>query len=143
MRRLVMLFVGLVVATGQLLTPTAARAQARGTSVQRLNGTVRDALGRALPGVEVTLQASDGHIVAKAKSNDQGEFSFQQVAPGTYATVAHKTTFKSATAIVTVTRNGAKPVTLAMASEEALSLAVVAQRLDRSRNSLSPTTGGS
>ena len=48
-----------------------------------------------------------------------------------------------ATAIVTVTSNGAKPVMLAMASEEALSLAVVAKRLEAARNGLSPETGSS
>jgi outer membrane receptor protein involved in Fe transport len=143
MRRFVMLFVGLVIATSQLLTSTTARAQTRGTSVQRLNGTVRDALGRALPGVEVTLQAADGRLVAKTQSNRQGQFSFSNVAPGTYAAVARKPTFKPATAIVAVTSGGAKPVVLAMASEEALSLAVVAKRLNVARNDLSPETGSS
>jgi outer membrane receptor protein involved in Fe transport len=143
MRRCLVLFVVMAVAIGQLIAPTAARAQARGVSAQHLNGSVRDTLGRALPGVEVTLEAADGHVVAKARSNDQGEFSFPDVAPGTYATVGRKATFKSATAIVTVTSNGAKPVTLAMASEEALSLAVVAKRLEAARNSLSPETGSS
>ena len=143
MRRCVFLFVGLVVAIGQLIAPTAAYAQAGRAIAQRLNGTVRDTLGRPLPGVEVTLQAADGRIVAKAKSNDQGEFSFPDVAPGTYAAVGHKASFKTATAIVTVTSNGAKSVTLAMASEEALSLPVIAQRLEPARNGLSPETGSS
>jgi len=143
MRRCVMLFVGLVISTSQLLTPTAAYAQTRGTSVQRLYGTVRDTLGRPLPGVEMTLQAADGRLVAKTQSNGQGQFSFSNITPGTYAAVAHKATFKPATAIVAVTSNGAKSVTLAMASEEALSLPVIAQRLERARNGLSPETGSS
>jgi len=143
MRRCVMLLVGLVISTSQLLTPTAAYAQTRGTSVQRLYGTVRDTLGRPLPGVEMTLQAADGRLVAKTQSNGQGQFSFSNITPGTYAAVAHKATFKPATAIVAVTSNGAKSVTLAMASEEALSLPVIAQRLERARNGLSPETGSS
>jgi outer membrane cobalamin receptor len=143
MRRCVILFVGLAVAIGQLIAPAAARAQAGRAAAQRLNGSVRDTLGRPLPDVEVTLQAADGHVVAKARSNDQGEFSFPDVPPGTYATVGQKAAFKPATAIVTVSSSGASPVTLAMASEEALSLAVAAKRLEAARNSLSPETGSS
>jgi outer membrane receptor protein involved in Fe transport len=143
MRRSMFLLVGLIVAIAQSIAPTATPAQERGASGHRLRGSVRDTLGRPLPRVEVTLQAADGHVVATAKSNDQGEFSFPDVAPGTYAAVGHKATFKTATAIVAVTSTGAKPVTLAMASEEALSLAVVAKRLEAARNGLSPETGSS
>jgi outer membrane receptor protein involved in Fe transport len=143
MRTSVLFFVGLIAAISQLVAPAAARSQERSVPTQRLSGTVRDSLGRPLPGVEVTLQAADGRVVAKTPSNDQGEFSFSGVAPGTYAAVGHKPSFKTATAIVTVTSNGAKPVMLAMASEEALSLAVVAKRLEAARNGLSPETGSS
>jgi outer membrane receptor protein involved in Fe transport len=138
MRRCVILFVGLIVAIGQLISAPDVQAQGR-----RLSGSVRDTLGRAVPGAEVTLQAPDGRVVGKVQSNSQGEFSFPAVTPGTYATVAHKATFKSAAAIITVTARGAKPVTIAMASEEALSLAVVAKRLNLARNGLSPETGSS
>jgi outer membrane cobalamin receptor len=143
MRRSVFLLIGLIVAIAQFIVPTAARAQERAASGHRLSGSVRDTLGRPLPGVDVTLQAADGHVVATAKSNDQGEFSFPNVPPGTYAAVGHKATFRTATAIVAVTSGGAKPVTLAMASEEALSLAVIAKRLEAARNGLSPETGSS
>lgn len=143
MRRYVILLVGLAVAIAQTMVPAAARAQPRGGPLQRVTGSVRDALGRALPGVSVILQAADGHTVGKAQTDNQGEFLFPGVPPGTYAIIVKKPNFKLATAIVNVTRSGAKPVTLSMASEEALSLAVVAKRLDRARNSLSPTTGGS
>ncbi len=63
--------------------------------------------------------------------------------PGVYAVVAKKASFKPATSIVSVAASGAKPLTLALQSEAALSLAVVAQRLNKARNSLSPETGGS
>ena len=56
--------------------------------------------------------------------------------------VANKKDFKPGTAIVTVTKSGAKPVQLALQAKE-LSVAVVAQRLNQSRNALSPETGGS
>jgi protocatechuate 3,4-dioxygenase beta subunit len=66
--------------------------------------------------VEVTLETGDGHVVARARSNNQGEFSFPDVTPGTYATIGRKETFKTATVAVTVTASGAKAVTPAMAS---------------------------
>jgi outer membrane receptor protein involved in Fe transport len=143
MRRCLILFFGLVVAIGQLIFAPDARAQARSASAHRISGSVRDALGRALPGVDVILQAADGHAVGQAQSDEQGDFLFPDVAPGTYAAIGHKATFKPATAIVTVTSSGAKPITLAMASEEALSLTVAAKRLNVARNGLSPETGSS
>ena len=95
MRRSVFLLAGLIVAIAQFIAPTAARAQERGASGHRLSGSVRDTLGRPLPGVNVTLQAADGHVVATAKSNDQGEFSFPNVPPGTYAAVGETSPFHS------------------------------------------------
>ena len=65
------------------------------------------------------------------------------MAAAVYAIIASKATFKTATAIVNVTGQGAKPLLLALQSQAALSMAVVAQRLNKARNSLSPETGGS
>jgi hypothetical protein len=143
MPRWVTLLVGMAITITNLISPVTARAQTPGGPAQRINGSVKDALGRALPGVEISLQAADGTVIGTTRSNDQGALSFPNVKPGTYAAVAHKTSFKPATAVVTVTKSGAKPITLAMASEEALSLAVVAKRLDVARNGLSPETGSS
>ncbi|MFZ0658211.1 MAG: TonB-dependent receptor, partial [Candidatus Binataceae bacterium] len=60
-----------------------------------------------------------------------------------YAVIVKKTGFKTGTQIVTVTRTGAKPLVVALASEAALSMTVAAKKLDQSRNALSPQTGGS
>jgi hypothetical protein len=57
--------------------------------------------------------------------------------------VASKAAFKPGTAIVSVTKTGAKPVQLALQAETALNLTVAAKRLNVSRNALSPETGGS
>jgi len=63
MRTSVLFFVGLIAALSQLVAPTAVRSQERSGTAQHLSGTVRDTLGRPLPGVEVTLQAADGRVV--------------------------------------------------------------------------------
>ena len=109
----------------------------------RVAGVVKDALGRPLKRADLSLQASDGRPVAHATSNDAGEFAFGAVAPGTYAVVATKEGFKTATAIVPVSAKGAAPVVVAMEAQKEVSLAVAATRLDKARNSLSPDTGGS
>jgi outer membrane receptor protein involved in Fe transport len=110
---------------------------------QRLSGTVQDSLGRPVADAEVKLQGASGQIIARTRADAQGRFSFNQVPPGTYAVTAAKQNFKSAIKIVAVTAVTPAHMTLAMQSEQALSLAVVAKRLDVARNSLSPDTGGS
>jgi len=141
MRTFRILSLGLAVVFSQMIIASAGNAQTRGA--QRITGTVKDTLGRPLPQAALSLRTQDGHVVGKTESDSQGAFSFSGVAPGAYALMAQKPKFVSATAIVSVTSAGAKPVTLSMASEEALSLPVIAQRLEKARNSLSPTTGGS
>ena len=109
----------------------------------RVTGVVKDALGRPIKNAALSLQGSTGKVVAHASSNDVGEFSFNAVGRGTYAIVATGNGFKTATAIVTVSTNGAAPVVVAMEAEKSVSLAVAATRLNKARNSLSPDTGGS
>ena len=143
MHRSLRLLFGLGAFLAQMIAPALGSAQIAAGPAQRVAGTVNDALGRAVAGVKVNLQAPDGHVVAKRATDQAGHFAFPGVAPGLYAVVAHKVNFTPATAIVTVTKSGAKPVTIALASRQALSIAVVAVRLNPSRNKLSATTGGS
>ena len=138
MRRVVLSIV-LMFAIG----PASVAAETDITDPRHVTGTVKDALGRPLPNVSLSLQAADGHVVSRTTSDASGTFSFGTVAPGTYAIVAEKNSFKTATAIVTVGTGPVAPVVLALESAEALKLAVVAKRLDIARNSLSPETGSS
>ncbi len=121
----------------------AANVKTSTVTKYRITGVVKDALGRPIKQAALSMQASNGRVVAHSSSNDGGEFSFIAVARGTYAVVATKEGFKTATAIVTVSTKGAAPVVLAMEAEKSVSLAVAATRLDKARNSLSPDTGGS
>ncbi len=77
-----------------LKTPTKAK--------YRITGVVKDALGRPLGQAELTIQGSNGKVVARASSNDAGEFTFHVMRRGTDAVVASKGGFKTATAIVAV-----------------------------------------
>ena len=120
----------------------AANVKTSTTTKYRITGVVKDALGRPIKQAALSLQTAGGQVVAHATSNDAGEFSFS-ASRGTYAIVATGPGFKTATAIVTVSTNGAAPVVVAMEAEKAVSLAVAATRLNQVRNSLSPNTGGS
>jgi outer membrane receptor protein involved in Fe transport len=137
-------FPALVLAVAMLLQAFAPYSYgATGAARQKITGTVTDALGRPIGNAAVELQNSAGKVVAKARTDAKGGFMFEAVAPAMYAVLASKPSFKPATAIVSVTAHGARPVTLAMQSEAVLSMAVVAHRLNKARNELSPQTGGS
>jgi outer membrane receptor protein involved in Fe transport len=107
-----------------------------------IKGVVKDALGRPIADADIKLESSTGKIVARSKSAKDGSFTFS-AAPGPYAIVATKPGFKLATSIVVA--SAAKPATVAlgMQSQKELTLQVVAQRLERARNGLSPQTGSS
>ena len=136
----------LAVGLGVMLMGGVCRAASSATpnvSIQDVTGTVNDALGRPIPSASVTLQDAQGKTEAKTTSDSQGHFAFKGIAPGVYAVVGDKKDFKPATEIITVAKAGSKPVQLALQATEALSVAVVAHRLNQSRNALSPETGGS
>src|SRR5260370_5117482 len=143
MRRFLIVSVALAAALAQIMAPTTSHAGTSGGASQRVTGTVKDALGRPLSEANVVLQAADGHEVARTRSHSTGQFEFNGMTPGTYAVVVQKPGFNTATAIVTVTSNGAKPGTLARQSQETIALPVTPKRLDVARNGLSPETSSS
>jgi len=111
------------------LGANTAPVRAQAAPSHEISGSVTDALARPLAAVTVELQASSGKVVGRRRSNAKGEFRFKDLAPGVYAILAHQAGYKPATQIVTV-GNGPNPaVMLAMESEQALSLQVVATRL--------------
>src|SRR5271166_2752171 len=134
---------GILIQLAICMPAVAAELKTTTTTKYRVTGVVKDALGRPLKQAALSLQASSGRVVAHSTSNDEGEFSFNAIARGTYAVVASKGGFKTATAIVTVSAKGAAPMVLAMEAEKEVSLKVAATRLNQARNSLSPQTGGS
>jgi outer membrane receptor protein involved in Fe transport len=137
------LLAGILIQLAFCTAAIAANVKTSTTTKYRITGVVKDALGRPIKQAALRLQASNGRAVARSSSNDAGEFSFIAVGRGTYAVVATRNGFKTATAIVTVSTKGTAPLVLAMEAEQSVSLAVAAKRLDKSRNSLSPDTGGS
>ena len=112
-------------------------------ATDKIQGMIKDALGRPLAGASLTLKAPDETVMGKAQSDAGGNFVFSNVTPGTYAVLAEKPGFQASTAIVTVEAGTIATTTLTLAAQKALEMSVVAQRLNQARNSLSPKTGGS
>jgi len=102
----------------------------------RLRGRVTDALGRPLSGVGLELRTGGGLTIAHTTSDARGRFTFKHLGQGLYSVIARKQRFATATA--SVKDGGARPLTIAMASEQPLSLEII---LNKARNALSPETG--
>jgi hypothetical protein len=94
----------------QLFVYVSADSAAGAPGLLRVNGKISDALGRPVNGAVLILQREDGQIIARTKSQSSGHFEFPDIRPGTYAIVANKSGFATATAIVTVSPGGAKPI---------------------------------
>src|SRR5215831_6163280 len=67
------------------------------SSSARLSGTVNDATGAVLPGVEVTATNTATGVVTTALSNDAGAYNFASLLPGTYTISASLPSFQSQT----------------------------------------------
>jgi outer membrane receptor protein involved in Fe transport len=134
--------------TGGVLAPAllfslAAAVQASPVAAEEIQGQVQDALGRPLAGASLSLKTATGSVVAHTQSDAAGHFTFTNASQGTYAVQAEKSGFQLGTAIVTVSTGKGASTTVTLAAQEALEVQVVAERLNRARNGLSPQTGGS
>src|SRR6516165_10635345 len=67
------------------------------SSSARLSGTVNDASGAVLPGVEVTATNSATGVVTTVISNDAGAYNFASLLPGTYTISAMLPAFQTQT----------------------------------------------
>jgi outer membrane receptor protein involved in Fe transport len=103
---------------------------ARAAGGGAVTGTVKDALGRPVAGVNLVLQTADGHILARTRSAQSGAFRFRNVPTGMYAVVANKDGFRTGVTIAAVRTTGGANLDIALESETALSLQVVTTRIN-------------
>jgi outer membrane cobalamin receptor len=103
-----------------------------------ITGTITDALGRPLAGVNLELRSSTNIDIGRSTTNAQGKFRFNNVPAGIYIILAREHGFRPATVIVGA--GATKPIALAMESEQPLNVAIIAT-LNQARNALSPETG--
>ena len=130
----------ILVVTLLALLPTASQAV---TPAGTIDGVVKDALQRPIPGAQLRLESSDGRVAGRTVTDDQGRFAFTVVAPGTYVVVGVKDGFETATSVVTVSAEAGGSVELALASKQPLDLQVAAKRLEEARISIQPRIGAS
>lgn len=110
----------------------------------RIDGIVRDALGKPVANAQLSLQASDGRVVMRTQTDANGSYSFPSAAAGTYAIVAEHGGFQPGTAIVTLSAGKPSNTEIVMAANQALNLKVAARRQDQAgRAAISARTGGS
>ena len=76
-----------------LIVPAGAFAQVNAT----VGGTVSDASGALIPGVEVTAKNNATGIVTTRLTNEAGNYDFASLQPGTYTVSASLTGFQSVT----------------------------------------------
>lgn len=72
-----------------------ARLQAQNSSSGSVLGTVTDRSGAAVAKAEVSLTNAATNATARTFTNDNGQYLFPEVAPGTYKVVAKATGFKT------------------------------------------------
>ncbi len=115
-----------------------ADAQSRGGAFV-ISGQVKDSLGRAIAGAEISLEERSGHVLGRAVSDNDGKFELTAPWPGSYLVVARKERFAVASKPLSIPAGASKtlPLELVMASLEPLTVAVSAERLDRAPNGLS------
>jgi outer membrane receptor protein involved in Fe transport len=101
-----------------------------------ISGIAKDALGRPLGGAQLRLETADGQVAGKTTTDELGRFTFTSVAAGTYAIVAEKGGFETATGIVTVGDEAGGSLDLTLASKKALEIGTVqAERLPEASSS--------
>src|SRR2546425_2206800 len=76
-----------------LIVPTGAFAQVNAT----VGGTVSDASGALIPGVEVAAKNTVTGIVTTRLTNEAGNYDFASLQPGTYIVSASLSGFQSVT----------------------------------------------
>ncbi len=68
-----------------VLALVACRPLSAQTNTSSISGTVVDATGALLPGASVSVSSAASGLAQTTRSNSKGEFSLEQLSPGTYS----------------------------------------------------------
>src|SRR5579872_1678123 len=121
----------------------SSTAEESSPALQRVEGSVADALGRPIADAEVSAKTSDGHLAARVSTDNNGKFILN-IAAGSYEIVVAKQAFKPASIAAAVAAgNRVAPIVLTMETIQPLTLQVLGPRFERALNDLSPKTGSS
>jgi outer membrane receptor protein involved in Fe transport len=120
--------------------------QAAPINAEEIRGQVQDDLGRPIATASLQLKTAAGNDLGSTQSDADGRFTFAGITQGIYKIQAEKPGFQLGSSNITVSAGSRTTTTITLAAQEALELPaiqVVAERLDKARNGLSPKTGGS
>jgi outer membrane receptor protein involved in Fe transport len=109
----------------------------------KITGVTRDAAGHPVSGAQIRVETPDGRVVARTESDAAGRFVTAPVAAGSYTLVARKKGLAVTTADVVVGGAEEAKAELTLEPEQPENIVVIAKRLDRARNDVYTTIGGS
>jgi hypothetical protein len=122
-----------------ILTATAVHAQSA-SATGRLEGTVTDSSGAAVPAADITVRNQDTGISATLQSGTEGEFTFLYLDPGTYEVSIQKAGFNKLVlkdiAITVGTRAIIRPQLAVGKVETTVSVSAVTPLVDTAESSL-------
>src|SRR5580692_9507742 len=96
-----------IVVLSLFLLPLESRAQnPRGT----LRGTIEDPSGAAVPSAKIVVHSADSSLQRETTSDNRGEFSLENLLPGTYHVVVNANGFAEATSDVKVVVSSVREV---------------------------------
>jgi outer membrane receptor protein involved in Fe transport len=129
------------------LVPVAAAAAedlklALAANEGAVEGHVRDSAGTPFAKAEVRLYDSTDVLVGNAPADVNGHFHFHSLKPGRYRLLLKRPGYADSTTDVLVSAGQETHADLQLVAQLA-SVTVTAERLERARNSLSPSTGSS
>ncbi|MGH8455726.1 MAG: carboxypeptidase-like regulatory domain-containing protein, partial [Stenotrophobium sp.] len=107
-----------------------------------VEGHVRDSAGTPFAGAEVRLYDSAGQIAGTTAADANGHFHFHHLKPGAYRLRLSRSGFIDTGADIVVTPGRESHTDLQLLARLA-TVTVTAERLERARNALSPSTGSS
>jgi len=114
-----------------------------GASGATIEGIVTDVLGRPLAGIGVRLEANEGQVLRRTKTDDAGRFIIPDVPTGMYTVFADGEGFETAAAIGTVSAEEDWSVQLSLVARTLLEpVMVTAPRLEGPRILTTPRSIG-
>ena len=112
------------------------------TLAATINTTTKDAGGKAVAGIVITLRDAAGAQVAQQTTDNQGVATFVNVPSGRYTVQSDRATTTSTAQTVDITSTPAVSITILVPSEVRLpTVQVTANRLKEARIALSPKIG--
>jgi outer membrane receptor protein involved in Fe transport len=108
-----------------------------------LEGRVSDGDGQPIAGAAIELANANGKTVARAQSDAHGAYTITGIAPGSYTVTASQSGGSLASEAIQIAAGAAVQSSITLGATELQTVTVTAQRFERARNELSPSTGSS